>query len=264
MKGFCFPGSWVSLCLPFRNLPKAMHLLPSVHTTREKKSGCHFCELVTVERRGKMMQSPDKGFGRWGWGGLTRGRLQGSPAPRQMCLGVTSHPQRNESADRCLTSRLGCHTSRTRAHTHTHTAQHTHTEQFITLLGRVAQREVTPRRWCPPRCNFDQTENLPNPPCLSAGKKNPVMRTKYTHTNTHTPMSSPASTHCISWNVSSEKHILRLSFWSLTFTIWKQSINIERHDKRRPRCFCGGITDSSLLNQSGLFSTDVIFITSLF
>lgn len=89
---------------------------PSVHK-REKKSGCHFYELVMVERREKWRNHQTKGLGWWSWG-LTRGRLQGSPTPRQMCLGVTSHPQQNESPNRCLTSRPGCHAS------HTHTSAH--------------------------------------------------------------------------------------------------------------------------------------------
>lgn len=114
---FFLPGSWVSLCLPFLTLPKALHLLLLVCTRGEKKSGCHFYELVMVERRGKWRNHQTKGFGWWSWG-LTRGRLQGSPTPRQMCLGVTSHPQQNESPNRCLTSRPGCHAS------HTHTSTH--------------------------------------------------------------------------------------------------------------------------------------------
>lgn len=89
---------------------------PSVHK-REKKSGCHFYELVMVERRGKWRNHQTKGFGGWSWG-LMRGRLQGSPTPRQMCLGVTSHPQQNESPNRCLTSRPGCHASHTHMSTH--------------------------------------------------------------------------------------------------------------------------------------------------
>lgn len=80
------------------------------------------------------------GFGRWGCGGRNGGRLQGSPAPRQMCLGVTPHPQRNESANRCLTSRPACHASHTRTHTHTHSnaRMHVHTQRTI--------RGVRPRR----------------------------------------------------------------------------------------------------------------------
>lgn len=46
--------------------------------------------------------------------GAFRGWLRGSPAPRQMCLGVTSHPRKNESPDRCWTSRPGCHASHAR------------------------------------------------------------------------------------------------------------------------------------------------------
>lgn len=45
-----FPGSWVSLCLPFLNLPKAKHLLFSSMHNWGKKAGCHFCELAAVER----------------------------------------------------------------------------------------------------------------------------------------------------------------------------------------------------------------------
>lgn len=67
--------------------------------------------------KGKMTQSSEKGFGWWSWG-LARGRLQGSPAPRQMCFGVTSHPQQNESPNRCLASRPGCHASHTYPCTH--------------------------------------------------------------------------------------------------------------------------------------------------
>lgn len=78
---------------------------------RRKKSGCHFCELATLERRGgddATSRAPTVGLGAF------RGWLQGSPAPRQMCLGVTSHPRKNESPDRCWTSRPGCHASHAR------------------------------------------------------------------------------------------------------------------------------------------------------
>lgn len=87
------------------------------HAQLGKKAGCHFCELAAAERRGKMTQSSEKWFGWWGWG-LMRGRLQRSPAPRQMCLGVTLHPQPNESPNRCLTSGPGCHASQTHTCTH--------------------------------------------------------------------------------------------------------------------------------------------------
>lgn len=150
---FFFPGSWVSLCLPFLNLPKAVHLLLSSLHNWGKKSRM---SLLWTSGRGEegendaiirevvwvVKQGPDKG-----------GRLQGSPAPRQMCLGVTPHPQPNESPNRCLTSRPGCHASQT--HTCTHQpckGMHTHTVQFITALGRVAPQGVR----CSPCCDFDR------------------------------------------------------------------------------------------------------------
>lgn len=103
------------MCLPFVNLPKATHLLLSACNTGGKKSGCHFCELAVLERTWE--GAGDDAISRervWAGGaggvlgGLVRGRLQGSPAPRQMCLGVTSHLRTNESADRCWESRPGC------------------------------------------------------------------------------------------------------------------------------------------------------------
>ena len=73
---------------------------------------------------GGRMTQPSEPWSGWWSRGLARGRLQGSPAPRQMCLGVIPHPQRNESPNRCLTSRPGCHASQTHTHTNTHTRTH--------------------------------------------------------------------------------------------------------------------------------------------
>lgn len=111
-----------------------------------KKAGCHFCELAVVEKR-----ENDAIIRKVVWmvklGPYKGGRLQGSPAPRQMCLGVTPHPQPNESPNRCLTSRPGCHASQTHTRTHTsHAKICVHTVQFITTLGRVAPQGVKPRR----------------------------------------------------------------------------------------------------------------------
>lgn len=81
--------------------------------------------------RGKMTQSSEEWSGWWSWG--RPGRLQGSPAPRQMCLGVIPHPQPNESPSRCLTSRPGRHASQTHTHKHTSHAQTFH--YYIREIG---------------------------------------------------------------------------------------------------------------------------------
>lgn len=82
---------------------------------RRKKSGCHFCELAVLERR-RGGGGGDDATSRARAVGLRafRGWVQGSPAPQQMCLGVTSHPRKNESPDRCWTSRPGSHASHAR------------------------------------------------------------------------------------------------------------------------------------------------------
>lgn len=107
-------------------------------------------------------QSPDKrrgarwgGFGQWGWsgGGRNGGRLQGSPAPRQMCLGVTPHRQRNESANRCLTSRPACHASYTQRETERESEGEDNACMHTENKKRGQAKEL--RSWC----DFEQKRN---------------------------------------------------------------------------------------------------------
>lgn len=100
-----FPGAWVSLCLPFLNLPEAVHLLlSSLHNWGRGRWGSRM-SLLWTGSGGEL--------GKWRKQavvvrqGLWKGRLQGSPAPRQMCLGVTPHARPNESPGQMFNVKAG-------------------------------------------------------------------------------------------------------------------------------------------------------------
>lgn len=76
---------------------------------------------------GKWRNHQKKWYRWWSWG-LTRGRLQGWPAPRQMCLGVTPHLQPkwinqqmfNVKARLSRQPKTHMHTPATQRHAYTH------------------------------------------------------------------------------------------------------------------------------------------------
>lgn len=171
----------------------------------ETEAGCHFCERATEERR-----ENDAIIRKKVWvvklGAFMKGGrlLQGSPAPRQMCLGVTPHLQLNESPDRCLTSGLGCHTRRT--HKPCRDTQK-HTVQFITHKGSgrgtlmwLWLTKITKQR-------FHSAYREVFAGCKTKQKKT-VMSTNI-HT-AHWLKCSSAQTRWVSWNVSAAHRIFRL------------------------------------------------------
>lgn len=190
-----------------------------------------------------MTQSSDKGFGWWSWG-LTRGRLQGSPAPRQMCLGVTSHPQQNESPNRCLTSRPGCHASHT--HTCTHQpckAMHTHGTIYYYIGKSGSTRGQTKALtftllWLWPKITKQRFNWTYSKVFVGWGEKNPVMCTKYTqHTDWSVVLLKLAESH--------EMFLQNNVVSDTLFDVWllPSENNIERQDKKTPRYFCTSIPD---------------------
>lgn len=136
-----FPGAWVSLCLPFLNLPEAVHLLlSSLHNWERGRWGSRM-SLLWTGSGGEL--------GKWRKQavvvrqGLWKGRLQGSPAPRQMCLGVTPHARPNESPGQMFNVNI-CHAGQD-THVHRPAGAKTRMQavQIITTSGCGSARDQT-------------------------------------------------------------------------------------------------------------------------